>query len=421
MKKVIILICMTILFLSLSTFSQEYYYSNEQQIPLYVDSSKVLILFDNVGQFNSEQFVSDYQRIDSLETRIAQDMFRIADINSGTNLDDFIDSLLIDYRVALVNPYYINAKDSSVMVGRTICCKFADNVSYDFIDSLNNEYDVEIVEQDPNAVNLYLLGVLDDAEYSTLEIANIYYQLDETDFSHPNFLGGFEWHSYYIYDHYWEEQWAMHRIFRGYNGSPDSLNHRALEITAGDTSITIAVLDMGVGPHEDLPAERVINGYDFANMDNDASPCNLPDFGSTGHGQGVGGIITASQNRDPDSLSNPDTGIYGIAPNCKVMSVKMGNGLYWNVDNPNDTDVYIPYPSCRGVAFADDWYLAGAVSWAWTHGADIIGISWGNITPYDNLHFSLQQAASLGRDEKGCGIFVSSGNSSNHTYYPALI
>jgi subtilisin family serine protease len=138
--------------------------------------------------------------------------------------------------------------------------------------------------------------------------------LDETDFSHPNFLGGDEWHNYYIYDHYGDEQWAMGRIFRAYSGSPDSLNHRVYEITSDlDSNIVIAVIDNGIGPHEDLPEDRLVDGYDFANMDGDPSPCNypnLPNFHIGGHGQCVAGILGASQNREPDSINNSNTGIY---------------------------------------------------------------------------------------------------------------
>lgn len=63
---------------------------------------------------------------------------------------------------------------------------------------------------------------------------------------------------------------------------------------------------------------------------------------------------------------------------------------------------------------------AGAISYAWTHGADIISMSWGGSEPFDVQHFSVQQAALLGRDGKGCGLFASSGNSYPYTYYPAL-
>jgi subtilisin family serine protease len=414
-----------LLFFAISNADAQYYYSDNRQIALNVDSSKILILFSE-DPFQFDDFIQGYPRIDSVKAAFGQDGFKVTEINSGTNLDQFLDSLLADPRVSLANPYFINSQDSALMVGRTICCKFGDNVSYDFIDSLNNEYDIEIVYENDITPKQFLLSVKDNAEYSTLEIANIYYELEETEFSHPNFLGGLEWHSYFIYDHYWEEQWAMHRIFRAYPGSPDSMNHRVFEITSDrDSNIVVAVLDQGVGPHDDMPSHRLMSGYDFAMMDDDPSPCDYPDLPGLligGHGQCVAGILAASQNREPDSIDNPDTGIYGIVPSCKILPVKIGNGFRLDVfpDNPGVDSVWINFPSCRGYYFADAEHLAGAISWAWTHGADIISMSWGGKDPFDVLHFAVQQATSLGRNGKGCGLFASSGNTYPYTYYPAL-
>jgi subtilisin family serine protease len=398
----------------------DYYYSDNRQIPLFIDSTKVLILFDDDYQFNYDVFFMQYPRIDSLITSFAQDQFRVAEINSGGNLNAFMDSLLQDYRVALVNPYFKNRKDSSLFVGRTICCKFGDNVSYDFIDSLNNEYDVEIVYENEITPKLFLLSVMDDAENSTLEIANIYYELDETDFCHPNFRGGFEWNGYPMYDHFWEEQWGMERIFRAYAGSPDSMNHRVFEITTGDTNITVAIIDQGIGLHHDIFEDQLADGYDFANMDDDPLPCDFPDFFVGWHGQAMAGIVGASHNRDLDSINNPNTGVYGIAPSCKIMPIKMGTGFI--TDILIDTmQAWINYPNCRGYAFVDNERLSLAVQWAWNNGADIISISWGGPNPSDRLQFEFEQAITYGRDGKGCGIFSAAGNTpSDTTSYPAM-
>ena len=208
--KTIVSVLVVLLFAIIQNTNAEYYYSDNRQIVLNVDSTKVLILFDD-DPFQFEAFMLSYPRIDSVKAAFGQDGFKVTEINTGANLEQFLDSLLLDPRVSLANPYFTNSQDSALMVGRTICCKFGDNVSYDFIDSLNAYYDVEIVYENEITPKQFLLSVMDDAEYSTLEIANIYYELDETEFSHPNFLGGLEWHSYFIYDHYWEEQWAMHR------------------------------------------------------------------------------------------------------------------------------------------------------------------------------------------------------------------
>lgn len=424
--KAILLVLGVLLFAALSYADTEYYYySDNRQVPLYVDSSKLLILFDDEN-LQYESFLESYPRIDSLDDGYGQDLFKIAELNTGTNLDEFIDSLLFDGRVSLVNPYFINSRGSSIMVGRTICCKFGENVSYDFIDSLNAEYDVEIDDESEITPKQFLLSVMDNAEHSTLEISNIYYELNETEFSHPNFLGGNEWHSYYIYDHYGDEQWAMGRIFRAYSGSPDSLNHRVYEITDDrDSNIVVAIIDNGVGPHEDILENRLVAGRDFANMDYDPSPCDSADkkgFRLSEHGQSVAGILGASQNRVPDSINNPNTGIYGIAPSCKIMPIKTWNGHWRDVlaGDPRVEDIYNNYPSCRGYYQADEYGKAGAIAYAWTHDADIISMSWGFDDPIDIIKNEVELAAEEGRNGNGCALFASSGNEYGITYYPAL-
>ncbi len=320
----------------------------------------------------------------------------------------------MDSRVALVNPYFLIGPNKPMLVGRTICCKFNDNVNIDFIDSLNEVYHVEIVYEREYTPNQFLLEVRKDATLSTLEIANIYYNLDETEFCHPNFLGSYEYHNYDIIDYYWEEQWAMQRIFESSPGSP---RHKAFEITTGDSNIVIASLDQGVAPHEDLPAERLTMGYDFEKMDNDPTPCDWGWFGF--HGMGVAGILGASHNRDSGLINDNNTGIYGIAPSCKIMPLKIGSGI------PIDSQ-YVPdtgfTPNCWG-DFASDERIAAAIAYAWAMGADIISCSWGGPFRVDVIETEIQQASTAGRDGKGCGIFFSSGNTGNDTtiIYPAAM
>ncbi len=101
------------------------------------------------------------------------------------------------------------------------------------------------------------------------------------------------------------------------------------------------------------------------------------------------------------------------------MPIRIGTGL--NIDVPDTgNNIGDSLPCCIGKRWIDDYYFGMAIQWAWTHGADIISCSWGSKYPFDYLQFEMQQAATLGRQGKGCGIIVSSGNRSSDTaYYPA--
>lgn len=395
------LISVMMIFIFASVSMAEFYYSDNRQIGLGVDSSKVAVLFNEGTPWHSiEEFISDYPRIDSQAYEIEiHDDFQIFSLNSGKNLDDFLDTLALDPRVEMVNPAYTVRDSVLMMVGRTILCKFYDYISYATIDNILTEHGVLVVQENENSPKRYLLSVSDSAQMRTLDIANALYELSETEYAHPNFLGGFEWHDYIIYDHYWEEQWGMHRVFEASLSSP---RHRALEITRGDSDIVIAVIDQGVGSHEDIASNGLVAGYDFECMDNDPSPC--PKLHAGWHGMGVAGIITSSHNRD--TLLQPDrnTGIYGVAPNCRIMPIKIGSGRYIPTREQDE--------NCQ-VNFVTDDKLAGSIAWAWTHGADIISCSWGKHAPVDDLGFEIGQAFTLGRDGKGCGLFFSAGNTGN--------
>jgi len=153
--------------------STQYYYSANQQIPLYIDSNKITIFFDPEWPYNSEDIIQQYERIDSLiESEIAPDGFKIYALSDPSNLDLFIDTLLMDSRIDFVNPYYILCPNVPSLIGRTFCCKFAENVSQEFIDSLNAANHVQITSENEYAPNQFFMSIQAEALNSTLEIAN---------------------------------------------------------------------------------------------------------------------------------------------------------------------------------------------------------------------------------------------------------
>jgi len=105
----------------------------------------------------------------------------------------------------------------------------------------------------------------------------------------------------------------------------------AWDISRGDSTIVIAVLDTGLDvTHPDVNGKNTYTGYDFINGD----------FGiqdDQGHGTNVAGIAAASTNNG--------LGVAGACWNCQIMPVKVcdadgnclssvvQNGIYWAVDH----------------------------------------------------------------------------------------
>jgi subtilisin family serine protease len=308
-----------IIFLT-SNISAQYYYSDNRQVSLLIDSGKVTIAFaedvllDTVGSFSN-----NYDRIDSLiEDAENIDDFRTFAINSAAGYAEFIDTLRNDASVRSVNPFYMYAPDEKLLVGESFSCRFYESTPYEFIDSLNTANGVEVVYEKNYAPREYLLRIGANATLPTLDMANYYYELSEVEFSHPDFLGGFVLDGTPIYDYYWSYQWAMQRVF---NTSDTQPQITAFEITAGSPDIIIAVLDDGVAVHEDIPASRILPGYDFSCSDDTPVPCNKPRYGY--HGQACAGIIGASYTVDSGSQNDPNTGVCGVAPKCKILPIKI--------------------------------------------------------------------------------------------------
>jgi thermitase len=164
--------------------------------------------------------------------------------------------------------------------------------------------------------------------------------------------------------------------------------HQAEAIAAskgGSDKVTIAIVDTGIDlNHPDLK-DKIVKGYNATGVS------GLFGFGSpaddNGHGTHCAGIAAA--------ISNNGTGIIGMAPNCKIMPVRvlagMGSGSLLSV--------------------------ATGITWAADHGADVISMSLGGAGTMDALGDAVKYALA-----KNCVVVAAMGNSGhqqNPISYPA--
>ncbi|MBU1985089.1 S8 family serine peptidase, partial [bacterium] len=179
----------------------------------------------------------------------------------------------------------------------------------------------------------------------------------------------------------------------------------AWNITRGDPSVAIAVLDLGVDfTHPELvhcrwenAAERSgvagvdddgngfvddVYGWDF--VEGDGEPWSQLLDGDEAHGTHVAGLAAAARNNGQ--------GIAGLAPDCKIMGVRVGH------------HGQIPYGY-------------DGIYYACRSGAKVINCSWGGEFESAYERDVVQYAA-----EMGCVIVASAGNSAtSQEHYPAGI
>jgi len=171
-------------------------------------------------------------------------------------------------------------------------------------------------------------------------------------------------------DPYWSYQWGPRTV-----SAPI-----AWDVTTGDPSVVVAVLDTGVTSGAEFDG-KLLPGIDLVNGDSDPADDN-PD----GHGTAVAAVAAADAN---------DGGVAGMCWTCRIMPVKVlaadGSGSSYDV--------------------------ARGITWATDHGADVMIMSLGGT----GTSQSLAQAVAYAR-ERGVVLVAAAGNAGIDTpTYPAAI
>ncbi|MFT5823093.1 MAG: subtilisin family serine protease [Crocinitomix sp.] len=199
-------------------------------------------------------------------------------------------------------------------------------------------------------------------------------------------------------DPYFENQWALENDgsalhFDGTAGA-DMAVVPAWDITTGDPSIKIAVLDSGTDTnHVDLIG-NLITGFDATGGGSKGYPNT--EFSNDGHGTCTAGIIGA--------LGDNEEGIAGVAYSCKIIPVK----IFYYVEFGGDV---IPFTSSSAGTDGIIWAVNTAK-------ADVLSNSWGltdgeiSILEIDTVMGNMVIAENIanGREGKGTPMLFSSGN-----------
>jgi serine protease len=210
-----------------------------------------------------------------------------------------------------------------------------------------------------------------------------------------------------------EPDWRVHET--GFPDDPDvgrQWNLRmvgapaAWEITEGDPSVVVGVVDTGIVAHPDLDGQTV-PGYDFISDTSisgdgngrDADPTDMGDkvlssgF-SSWHGANVTSIIAAR--------AHDGVGITGLAPGCRVMPLRalgVGGGLVSDVSDA------IRYAAGQ-LTTSDGHRLPSALR--------VVNCSFGLSTDSPELHDACDLAADL-----GVLVVAATGNTGGAVLYPA--
>lgn len=371
-----------------------YYYKN-QPVPLTIDSSQVMIAFEGYS-------INDGMRIMLLKCpelafdssiQVPVEDFGLFDLEPGVDYDSLMTSLRGDEIVRSVNPVISVTEEYSEYVGETFVCKFAPFVTKAEIDSLATAYHLMVGSENEYMPGEYVLKTTKQTGYTTIETANLFNNLEQTVYSHPNFYAWLILDGYSVQDEYYLPYQNNVQKVVGLPGYEEG----AWEITTGDTNVYIAVLDQGIAPHEDLDETHLFYGYDFERGYLDIytlTPTDTNEF----HGMNVTGLMMAKHNNLVSTSSiegYPEPEAYrsvaGLAPDCHAFSARIIRNL---------------------IQLVPDTTLGRALGFAFRNGASVMNCSWTYLEkgPVDCIDHAIDSAYQYGRGGLGTIIVFSAGN-----------
>ncbi|KAA3614966.1 MAG: tandem-95 repeat protein [Calditrichaeota bacterium] len=401
---------MRILLLSLSflinpLFSQSiektYFYQNEP-IGLKLKTDQLNVIFKNaVNDSRARNILSavlgnSFENIESLNQKNKR-LIKLSERFPESELSSLINRLNVSSDISIAGPVFIKNSVRS-LVSNQFVVRFDANINEPQIERINIENDATIIRK--IADQTYLLATIESAKMNGLVAANIYMELTETVWAHPNFGYLNDEILDAVNDPYYSQQWAHINTGQAVaNHAPDGFPQTVKGFNDADMDVDLAweilknnginpgqnilvgIMDSGVElTHPDLQANIVDPGKDFtASQQNDGNDVE-------GHGTNVAGIIAA--------VADNGEGVAGIAYSSGLLPVKMNS--------------------------ATDAEIASSFDYAWQFGCDVLSNSWSGTNPVSVVTEAINRAKTQGRGGKGCVIVFSTGNEGHGTVsYPA--
>ncbi|MBI3164029.1 MAG: S8 family serine peptidase, partial [Chloroflexi bacterium] len=384
--------------------SSLYYYLDGQRVNLTPSLDWVSVKFVSDDEAEQEaatgKFGSTVSSLDGARS-VPHLGLTLLPVNNGLNSKSFVqgvNSMRSDPgSFSQVNPVY-SYDNIDMVVSDEFVAAFPETTGMAEIEAFNSARGVELISPITGQANTFVLRITSESSLDALGMANQYQESGFVLFAAPNFVRlvtedettsqkPSQPGPMFTPDdtYYTPDQWHLNNTGQfGGTTDADIDAPEAWDVTLGNASVTIAVLDEGVDlTHADL-AGNMLAGYDATGLGSAGAPS-----GDDAHGTAVAGLAAA--------VSNNTLGVAGVCPLCTILPVRIayGNGS-------------------GGWVYTDAW-AADAIGWAYTNGADILNNSWGGGSGATVVNTAITNAVTNGRGGLGSVVVFAAGNDNAST------
>ncbi|MFI5144298.1 MAG: S8 family serine peptidase [Ignavibacteria bacterium] len=376
-----------------NTLTKYYIYKN-QPYPISLRSDKIFV--KTRDQLTLDQFSSilgQYYQVSPVTKFDRDQKWQFVDLKmqyDDGSIDALVHALNQNSAIEYSSPVYSPTDNFNVIQGviDEILVQFKPSVTQNQIDNYIKSNGFEIVQ--PLKVSggtSYVLKVPANLSMYTIDVANMVYNTGLVNWSEPNFY----FHGLLTFtpnDQYYPMQWSIKNTGTNIPGTGtgtagcDMRVDSAWNISLGRSQCKVSMVDTGIDTtHEDLMA-NLTTGYDFINN-------HAGYYDDYNHGTCTAGIVAA--------VGNNTIGISGIAPNCKLIGVKIFN----SAGSTNSTAI------------------TNGLMYSWQQGGWVSSNSWGGGTPVSAADQTIQDGTTTGRSGKGTVFCFASGNNNGVLTWPS--
>lgn len=268
--------------------------------------------------------------------------------------------------------------ESRVYLTDEITLQFSEQASQQQMEELVELHGLELVKALNEVTKAYVFRLTERARQNPLKLSDYLEGLDLVDLCEAN-IAVPSVHKYLPSDDQFQHQWHLHHEGGLHLAEGSHVEAAAAwDLHRGDRSVVVAITDDSVDlRHRDFEGiGKIVAPRDFMGRDFDP----IPEASFDNHGTACAGVAVAEENA---------MGVVGMAPGCALMPV-------------------------RTSGFLDDNAIEELFGWCHQQGASVISCSWGPAANHFPLSLrqdrALQEAATRGRNGKGCVIVFAAGN-----------